>query len=209
MSESDQKQDEPIPGPAPCNLPDYPFEPQWDKYKSPAVIVSRFFADLFRKPAYWIRENIVEPNRGPKYYWYHKKFGKALPIDECYIDDRACMYEADLEYKRTRIVDKQVLELLRYRRDNCDVWYFSTRDVEYMSDYCKELSDTFDREELNFFTKYGDLHGKATVLQAFNKQKHRMIMERRLALKKQQLQQQEKEQQQQQQQAENYQENEQ
>lgn len=175
----------PIPGPPPSPRPDYPWEPSRDAPSRPIDTFCRFMADLVREPIHWIHENIVEKNRGPKYYWYHKKFEKALPVDECYIDDWACVHEANIEYRRGFLVDVATLELLRWRKDNCNYWFSTTRDVEYASEYCEDITDTLKKEELNFHIKYGDLSHKSTVLQAYTKQKHRMIIERRIALRKQ------------------------
>lgn len=183
---SEEKEDKPIPGPPSCPGPEHPFEPDWNRPKTGLLIFGRFLADTVRKPAHWIRENIVLPNRGEKYYWYHKKYEKALPIDECFTDDFVCIYEADIEYKRNRQVDRAILDLLQYRYDNCNFWNKTTRDQEYVSENCDDIALSIEREELNYKIKYGDLPNKGTVLQAFNKQKHRMIMERRIALKKMQ-----------------------
>lgn len=175
--------DKPITGPAPAG-PEYIFEPDYDSPMSPALRIGRFFADLVRVPVHWVRENIVEVNRGPKYYWYHRKYPRALPIDECYLDDYACMYEANLEYKRTFMVDKATLDLLRFRRDNCWYWQVTKKGgVNAPHSECDDIKDTYSREELNFFIKYGELHFNSSVLHAYNKQKHRLIMERRRALK--------------------------
>lgn len=180
---SNQAQDGPIPGPPPPPVPPYPFEPSMERPMNASMIIGRFVADLARKPAHWIRENIVEPNRGPKYYWYHRKFGKALPVDECFIDDYPCIYEADLEYKRTRMVDKATLELLQERVESCDYWNQTTKGVAGYSENCNDLRKVFREEETNYFIKYGELMANHTVIHAYNKQKHRMIMERRLARK--------------------------
>ena len=142
--------------------------------------------DAVAWPGEWFRANVVEPNRGPKYYWYHRKFARVLPIDECYADDDACFYEADLEYKRIKKVDRATLEILRMRKDSCYYYYENDSGLERsISDKCKDISDTFDREELNYHIKYGDLPYRSNVVHAYTKQKHRMIVERRLALKKQ------------------------
>lgn len=172
--------DAPIPGPAPKG-PEHPFEPDREQPESAALIYGRFIADLVRKPTHWFRENVILPNKGPKYYWYHRKFKRALPVDECYIDDQACLFEADTEFKRLRMVDKATLDLLRYRRDSCNFWNLSTKNRYYPSDNCQEITDTYDREETNFFIKYGEMTFYANVVTAYNRQKHRMIMERRKA----------------------------
>lgn len=179
---NETRPDKPIPGPKHVG-PDFITEPDYERPMSPALRVARFFADLVRTPAHWVRENIVEPNKGPKYYWYHRKYGRMLPIDECYADDYACIYEANLEYRRIMLVDKLTLELVRTRRDNCIYWWQTTKAKPYVPfDECKTEIDTYQREEDNFFIKYGDLHFGTSVIHAYNKQKHRMIMERRKAL---------------------------
>lgn len=151
---------------------------------SPSQHVSRAVFDIIRWPADWFRKNVVEPNRGPKYYWYHRKYARALPIDECYMDDDACFYEANLEFIRIRQVDRATLELLKVRRDACYYYYKDEKGLEQMkSDRCKDITDTFFREEENFFIKYGELPFRANVVNAYTKQKHRMIVERRRAQK--------------------------
>lgn len=181
MAATTERPKDPIPGPSPVG-PEYPFEPNWETKLSPGHRLGRFFADLVRKPAHWIRENVVEPNRGPKYYWYHRKYPRALPIDECYFDDLACMYEADLDYKRNFMVDRATLDILRNRRDNCNAWYATKHGQTYLAPECDGIKETYDREELNFFIKYGEMQFNASVLHAYNKQKHRMIVERRRKL---------------------------
>lgn len=175
----------PIPGPQHVG-PDWFLEPDMEKPRSLVVKTGRFFADLVRKPAHWIRENVVLPNKGPKYYWYHRKFPRALPIDECYMDDFACVYEADLEYERVHAVDRATLDILRQRRDACHLWYTTKHGKYFPAEECQDIVDTFNREETNFHIKYGDLRFKSGVLDAYNKQKCRMIVDRRRALKKQQ-----------------------
>lgn len=177
--------DEPIPGPSAVG-PEYEWEPDRERPLNPILKTARAFVDLVRTPAHWVRENVVEANRGPKYYWYHRKFKRALPIDECYFDDEACAFEANVEFQRNRLVDICVLDLLRNRRDNCHFWNLTKKNIIAPSENCKELVDIYDREEINFFTKYGDIGYNHTVGQAYMKQKHRMIMERRRAILKEQ-----------------------
>lgn len=179
MSES--KEDKPIPGPEHVG-PEYLSSREYSAPPSPALTAGRFVMDLIRKPAEWVRENIVEPNRGPKYYWYHRKFNRALPIDECYIDDSACIFEANMEYRRNQLVDRLALDLIRMRKDNCHFWWLTTKAQHQAAEECEGIEEIFNREQDNFFIKYGDLHFGSTVIHAYNKQKHRMIMERRRAI---------------------------
>lgn len=168
------------------NTGDYPWEPDRVAPMSAMEQFSRFLADFFiRNPTHWVRENIVEANRGPRYYWYHKKFEKALPVDECYLDDQACLKEADIEFKRGFMVDRATLELLRFRQNECNFWYKTTDGKNGPKAECDHLTATLKEAELNFHIKYGDTRHDSGVYEAFTKQKHRMIMERRIALRKQ------------------------
>ena len=60
----------------------------------------------------------MEPNR-KEYNWYHQQFRRVPTIDECYTDDVVCIYEADQQFKRDRLVDSQILNILRLRMDDC------------------------------------------------------------------------------------------
>ena len=177
--------DKPIPGPTSAG-PRYLFETDYERPLSYTLRTARFFADLVRVPTAWIRENIVEPNKGPKYYYYHRKYPRALPIDECYMDDVACIHEAELEFQRLHAIDRATLDLLRDRRDACQLWYKTQKGQIFFADECQGIVDTYNREETNFHIKYGDLHFNSTVMHAYNKQKHRMIVDRRRALRKEQ-----------------------
>jgi len=161
----------------------HPFEPDFSR---PRNLFDHYLEPVFaliRWPADWFHNNVAERYKGPKYYWYHRRFRRATPIDECYIDDDACAYEANLEFLRNRRVDKATLDILKYRVDSCYTYYYHEKGLNYVvpSAKCKDIKDTYDREEENFFIKYGEMPAKATIINAYTKQKHRMIMERRRA----------------------------
>lgn len=175
------KSDEPITGPPQVGA-DYPWEPDWDRPVGPSLWLGRYLLDFIRKPAHWIRENVVEPNRGPKYYWYHKKFKRALPVDECYLDDLACLYEADVEYKRNMMIDRATVDMLIMRRDRCWFWH-SQRKGGMMKipakEECDEIAMAAKEAQEIYDIKYGEQHFDHTVTHAYNRQKVRMIAERR------------------------------
>lgn len=170
----------PITTPGPVG-PEFIWERDEKRPMSYTLQFARFFTNLVREPVFWVRKNIVEPNRGEKYYWYHRKFPRALPIDECYIDDEPCMYEANLEYHRTRKVDRATLDILRWRRDHCLYWFLAREGRSTPSEKCQPFEDGYKEAETIYHMKYGDMHHGSGVIHAYNKQKHRMIVERRLA----------------------------
>ncbi|KAG9510309.1 hypothetical protein GZH46_01155, partial [Fragariocoptes setiger] len=153
--------------------------------ESPARKLLNLFISAIEGPADWVRENIVEPNRGEKYYWYHRKFPRVVPIDECYTDDYVCIYEANLEFLRNRRVETEILRILKSRVYDCIYWNKGKHGSGGVY-YCQDLQDQYEKAELNYFIKYGDLSFAANVGHVFMKQKHRMIFERRKALKEQQ-----------------------
>lgn len=185
MGERPQEADKPIYGPPnPDNV--HPFDPDPENpFIGLRAKVRQYALDTIRKPARWIRENIVEANRGEKYYWYHRRYPRALPIDECYSDDLACIYEANAEFRRNFLVDREALTLLRNRFDACAFRYVNDTKFTQISDKCDSLREIYEENLTNFHIKYGDMRTAATVTDAYMKQKHRMIMERRQALKRQ------------------------
>lgn len=181
-TEKPNLEDQPIPGP-PTRGPDHIFQIDYERPLSPLLRLARFVNNIFREPILWVRENVVEANRGPKYYWYHRKFPRALPIDECYFDDTPCIYEADLEFQRNHQVDRHILNILQQRRDNCEYWWTTRHPNNQPEESCLEMHETYKRELVNFHIKYGALFAGASVLHAYNKQKHLMIVDRRRAEK--------------------------
>ncbi|CAN8030174.1 hypothetical protein HPB47_023459 [Ixodes persulcatus] len=135
--------------------------------------------NLWDTPVTWFREKVVAPNR-KQYYWYHRQLPRVPEIDQCYTDDLMCKFEANEQYKRDRDVDTRILQILSRRRDDCYV--YESPETEK----CKKLHEDFREAELNWFIKYGDLGPHVTVVNAFMKQKHRLVAERRRALKEQQ-----------------------
>ncbi|XP_050101381.1 NADH dehydrogenase [ubiquinone] 1 beta subcomplex subunit 10 [Anopheles aquasalis] len=124
-------------------------------------------------PVTWFREKIVEPNR-QTYPWYHQQFRRVPTIDQCYTDDAVCIFEANQQFRRDKMVDNEILAILRQRFEDC-VMYEQPDHVRK----CKSFLDTYEKAAENWFIKYGDLGGYANAKTAYMKQKHRMIWERR------------------------------
>lgn len=125
------------------------------------------------RPVTWFRENIVEPNQ-KDYSFYHQKFRRVPTIDECYTDDIICIYEANQQFKRDKLVDTEIVSILRQRVRDCS--FYEGHDAVTK---CTELDKQFEKANENYFIKYGDLGVYGTVKDAYMKQKHRLIWERR------------------------------
>ncbi|KAF2879572.1 hypothetical protein ILUMI_26597 [Ignelater luminosus] len=144
--------------------------------REPRNIVERVASTIYgilEAPAVWVREKVVEPNQ-QHYPWYHQKFRRVPTIDQCYTDDPVCYFEANMQYKRDRMVDTEILSILRQRFQDCTM-YEAPDHVEK----CSHLLQQYEEAAANWFTKYGDLGAYHNAKAAFMKQKHRMIWERR------------------------------
>ena len=108
-------------------------------------------------------------------------------------DDVICREEAQFQFLRDKRVEGAMIVLLRNRFDDCvfyekgtgqAAWgeprYGPAVDVGEGSEHiCKKVWDTFDRASTNYWIKYGELGYQPRVEQAFAKQKHRLMWERR------------------------------
>ncbi|TPP62467.1 NADH dehydrogenase [ubiquinone] 1 beta subcomplex subunit 10 [Fasciola gigantica] len=77
----------------------------------------------------------------------------------------------------TWLVDKNILRILKRRRDECALWY--RHEEEDVLRFCKTIIDEHEQAAVNYFIKYGELSWNTDVRHAFMKQKHRMLWERR------------------------------
>ncbi|XP_076028785.1 NADH dehydrogenase (ubiquinone) PDSW subunit [Oratosquilla oratoria] len=124
-------------------------------------------------PVTWFRESVVARSR-QEYPWYHRQFQRVPTIDECYTDDIVCYIEADEQFKRDRMVDNEVLNILRQRMEDCVMYEGPDAGRK-----CVKLREDYEKAAENWFIKYGDLGAHGNVVDAFMKQKHRMLWERR------------------------------
>lgn len=92
-------------------------------------------------------ETIVEPNQ-QKSNWYHQRFRRVPTIDECYTDDAVCRFEADQQFRRDRMVDNEILNILRQRFEDCTLYEAPDHMVK-----CKPLMDQYQQAAENWFIK--------------------------------------------------------
>ncbi|XP_056643209.1 NADH dehydrogenase [ubiquinone] 1 beta subcomplex subunit 10 [Diorhabda sublineata] len=143
---------------------------------TPRNILEKFVlsvSNTLERPVVWFRETVVEPNQKHS-VWYHQKFRRVPTIDECYTDDAVCIAEANLQFKRDKLVDSDILSILRERYEDCALY-----EAPDHLEKCRPLFDQYQEATTNWFIKYGDLGGYGDAKAAYMKQKHRMIWERR------------------------------
>lgn len=125
-------------------------------------------------PVTWFREKIVEPlrdrNRLP---YYQRKLSRAPEIDQCGVNDYACRYEANEQFRLDKLIDFYIMETLRGRVDRC------LQCNSHSWKNCAQAIWDMEETEYNWFVKYGELGSEGDVADCYMKQKHRLIWERR------------------------------
>lgn len=125
-------------------------------------------------PVTVFKEYIVDPLHDKyKMPYYHRKLNRAPEIDECHVNDHVSIWEANEQYRYDKSVDTNIQNILRLRRDNC-MGYHHNQQIK-----CGKEIEEYEEAELNFFIKYGELGMETDVRDAYMKQKHRLIWERR------------------------------
>ncbi|CAL4091919.1 unnamed protein product, partial [Meganyctiphanes norvegica] len=71
-------------------------------------------------------------------------------------------------------VDNEILNILRQRQEDCVMWHGHDYKTK-----CADIIEDYNTGATNWFAKYGDLGVYGNVKDAYMKQKHRMIWERR------------------------------
>lgn len=92
-------------------------------------------------------ESVVKPNQ-QHYPWYHEQFRRVPTIDQCYTDDPVCIFEADQQFRRDKMVENEILSILRQRMEDC-ILYEAPDHVEK----CAPLKEYYKKAEENWFTK--------------------------------------------------------
>ncbi|EUB56270.1 Vacuolar protein-sorting-associated protein [Echinococcus granulosus] len=124
-----------------------PYKPsRFEKYLFP------FIANIIDKPVTLFREQIVERIRRKKFYYYHQRYARVPEIDSCRVGDRVCITEANNQFHRDRLVDANIVRILRQRVNECRKWY--DRDYEDMDRFCKPYVKDHEEAATNFFIKF-------------------------------------------------------
>ncbi|CAI9726148.1 Hypothetical predicted protein [Octopus vulgaris] len=139
---------------------------------------NKFVFSIFKiidKPVTAFREKIVEPLQSRnKHYFYHRRFRRVPTVDQCEFNDVVCVFEANQQFKRDWSVDSNILKILRKRKMECIMYEGANAPQK-----CKKVTEDYENASTNYFIKYGELGAAANAVDAYMKQKHRMIWERR------------------------------
>merc|ERR1711868_125482 len=150
--------------------------PDTDTKKAPGFIRFCYSAvKIIDAPVTLFKERVLDPIREKnKTYYYHRRFRRVPTIDECNVDDIPCWFEANEQFKRDKLVEGKIIQILRQRVTECELHYGQTEKHK-----CSKLMEDYELASANWQGKYGDLTCVDDVRQAFMKQKHRMLWERR------------------------------
>lgn len=107
--------------------------------------------------------------------YYHREFKRVPTIDQCSVNDDVCIFEANEQFLRDKAVDKRIALLLADKYYDC---VFKEGPYEQQKN-CRKLEEMYDEALVNYFIKYGDMGAHTHVIDAYMKQKHRLIWERR------------------------------
>ncbi|XP_071813426.1 NADH dehydrogenase [ubiquinone] 1 beta subcomplex subunit 10-like [Apostichopus japonicus] len=107
------------------------------------------------------------------FYYYHRRYRRVPGVEDCLEGDHVCIYEADMQFKRDRKVEQQIINLLREELNVC----FRTEGVN-AHQLCKKELEDFEQASDNYETKYGELGYASTSFRCLMKQKQRMMRER-------------------------------
>lgn len=92
-------------------------------------------------------EKVVEPNQ-KNYPWYHQEFRRVPTIDQCYTDDVACHFEANQQFRRDKMIENEILSILRQRFEDCVLY----ETPDHLTK-CRGVLDTYEKAAENWFTK--------------------------------------------------------
>ncbi|CAM9505569.1 unnamed protein product [Bubo scandiacus] len=141
---------------------------------NPVTVIQTVFNYVIDAPVTFVREWIERQQAKNKFYYYHQKFRRVPDLSECLEDDYLCFFEAEAQWKRDRMVDQEIVEIIRERLGAC-----KQREGPNQFQNCAKEAEQLLQVTKAYQDRYGDLgvHGNART--CLMKQKHRMMEERK------------------------------
>lgn len=90
--------------------------------------------------------------------WYHESRRRFPGLWACNTNDHACVYEAEMQFKMDREVDRMVLQVLEDRLRQCWTAQGATwNSRDYNVEKCHELAMFKRQADMNYATKYRNI----------------------------------------------------
>ncbi|BFZ09772.1 hypothetical protein BsWGS_12811 [Bradybaena similaris] len=105
---------------------------------------------------------------------YHRRFDRVPTVDNCDFEDLVCVYEANEQFYRDKYVDSNIVKILRQRHIECEYWEGPDKKFK-----CRKFLEDYEDAAANWSIKYSNIKYRKGAIEAYMKQKHRQIWERR------------------------------
>ncbi|XP_071616825.1 NADH dehydrogenase [ubiquinone] 1 beta subcomplex subunit 10 [Heliangelus exortis] len=165
-----------------------PEDPDWKAYKvpptrtpvseritsvpNPVNIFQTVFNYVVDAPVTFVREWIERQQAKNKFYYYHQKFRRVPDLSECLEGDYLCYFEAEAQWRRDRMVDQEIVEIIRERVGAC-----KQREGPNQLQNCAKEMELLVQVTKAYQDRYGDLGVHGNARSCLMKQKHRMMEE--------------------------------
>uniref|UniRef100_A0A8D0DTZ5 NADH dehydrogenase [ubiquinone] 1 beta subcomplex subunit 10 n=1 Tax=Salvator merianae TaxID=96440 RepID=A0A8D0DTZ5_SALMN len=141
---------------------------------NPLDVVQKIFNYTVDAPVTALRE-WVERNRAKhKTYYYHQVFRRVPDYTECLEEDYLCFFEAEVQWKRDKKVDEEIVKIMQQRLRTCKI-----EEGENFEEKCQPQLEQLKAATKAYQDRYGDLGAYGNARTCLMKQKQRMLAERK------------------------------
>ncbi|XP_063790997.1 NADH dehydrogenase [ubiquinone] 1 beta subcomplex subunit 10 [Pseudophryne corroboree] len=142
----------------------------------PVPILISVFNYVVDSPVTAFHDWMERQRANRKIYYYHQEFRRVPDLSQCLEDDHLCQFEADAQWRRDFLVDKEIINIIRDRFTAC-----RAREGPSADQNCAELKEQYAQVCKGYQARYQDLGYFGTARKCLMKQKERLMQERKAA----------------------------